>query len=181
MPNEGVWKKFFDVDLILSSLKINGQLTDIVEVGCGYGTFTIPVAKQVKGTVYAFDIEQAMVDVLQEKLREERIGNIIVERRDIVKDSSGLGDNSVDYVMLFNILHHDFPLDFLNEAHRILRPGGMIGVIHWRSDITTPCGPTLAIRPSPDQILDWIDKRFLVDKMPFIIPPYHYGLLISKL
>ena len=79
--------------------------------------------------------------------------NVILEHRDILIQTTGLADNSVDYVMLFNILHHESPDDFLNEAYRILKPNGKVGILHWRSDIETPRGPDLSIRPKPDQIL----------------------------
>ena len=84
--------------------------------------------------------------------------------------------------MLFNILHHELPLDFINEAYRILKPTGKIGIIHWRSDISTPRGPDLSIRPKPEQIVNWIDEhKFLIYKQPFIVEPYHFGLIISKI
>lgn len=182
MPDEKIWNDFFDIDLILNELQINGQVNNVVEVGCGYGTFTIPAAKQIKGRLYAFDIEKEMIDILQEKITTERINNIIPEQRDILTETTGLADNSTDYVMLFNILHHDAPNDFFDEAYRILKPQGKIGIIHWRSDIVTPRGPSLGIRPKPTQILHWIDKRkFSIYKEPFIFEPYHFGLIFSKL
>ena len=182
MPAENVWASFFNVDLILSELHINSDITDIVEVGCGYGTFTIPSAKKIKGNVYAFDIEKDMLDIVQQKLKNEHIENVILEHRDIINQTTGLADNSIDYVMLFNILHHDSPDDFLNEACRILKPNGKIGILHWRSDVETPRGPDLTIRPKPGQILSWIDKhKFSVYKEPMIIEPYHFGLVLSKI
>ncbi len=92
----------------------------------------------------------------------------MLEKRDILAQTTGLVDNSVDYVMLFNILHHESLLDFINEAYRILKPGGKIGIIHWRSDISTPQGPDLNIRPKPNQITNWFDQqKFRIDKQPF--------------
>jgi len=181
MPEESRWNDFFNVDLVLSRLQINSNVKDLVEIGCGYGTFTIPVSKQIKGMLYAFDIENEMLENVREKLVDKKTNNVILELRDILTQTTGLADNTIDYVMLFNILHHDSPIDFLNESHRILRPGGKIGIIHWRSDIQTPRGPDLSIRPKPEQIVDLIDtSKFWVDIEPFSIEPFHYGLVISK-
>ena len=84
--------------------------------------------------------------------------------------------------MLFNILHHDSPDEFISEAYRILKPNGKIGIIHWRSDISTPRGPDYNIRPKPEQIKKWLDKRkFKVEKEPIVIEPYHFGMIISKI
>jgi len=181
MPNEKMWNDFFDIDLILSEMEINIQINDLVEIGCGYGTFTIPSAKQIKGKLYGFDIEKEMLDIVKQKQTHEHLDNVILEQRDILTQTTGLADNSIDYVMLFNILHHDSPIDFLVEAYRILKPNGKIGIMHWRSDILTPRGPYLSIRPTPDQILHLIDrKKFSIDKEPVVLEPYHYGLIISK-
>jgi ubiquinone/menaquinone biosynthesis C-methylase UbiE len=182
MPAEELWASFFNVDLILSELQINSGISDLVEVGCGYGTFTIPTAKIISENVYAFDIEEEMLDIITQKLNNEPVSNVILEQRDILKQTTGLSNNSIDYVMLFNILHHESPIDFLDEAFRILKPNGKVGIIHWRSDVETPRGPDLTIRPKPDQILQWIDwQKFSIYNEPKIIEPYHFGLILSRI
>ena len=181
MPEEKMWASFFNVDLILSELQINSDVVTLVEVGCGYGTFTIPAAKQIMGNLYAFDIEKEMIDLVGRKIKAAHIQNVILDHRDVLIHTTALADNSVDYVMLFNILHYESPDDFLYEAYRILKPKGKVGILHWRSDIETPRGPHLDIRPKPDQILQWVDRiKFKIDKKPVVIEPYHYGLIISK-
>jgi len=62
-----------------------------------------------------------------------------------VRDS-GMPDACVDYVMLFNILHHERPAEIIKEAYRILRPGGALGAIHWVHSAATPRGSALEIR-----------------------------------
>ena len=181
MPEEKIWNDFFNTDLLLSELNIDSQIVDIVEIGSGYGTFTIPTAKPIRGKLYAFDIEEEMIDNLNRKIQNHQIDNIRLEKRDILAHTTGLPENSIDYVMLFNILHHELPLEFINEAYRILKPKGRIGIIHWRSDVSTPRGPDLNIRPKPEKIVNWFDKhKFHIDKQAFIIEPYHFGLIISK-
>lgn len=182
MPEEARWNTFFNTNVLLSALSVDSQVVDLVEVGSGYGTFTIPAAKLIRGRLYAFDIEEEMIENLTLKIQHQQIDNILLEKRDILAHTTGLPANSIDYVMLFNILHHDSPLDFINEALRILKPGGKIGIIHWRSDIATPRGPELNIRPKPAQIMSWFDMhKFRVEKLPFIIEPYHFGLVITKI
>ncbi len=182
MPDENTWSDFFNIDFILSELQIDSKVKDLVEIGFGYGTFTIPTAKIIKGKLYAFDIEKEMFDIAEQKLINKNINNVILEQRDILAQTTGLADNSMDYAMLFNILHHGAPSDLFEEVYRVLKPKAKVGIIHWRSDISTPRGPDLSIRPKPEQIMQWIDKqKFAIEKKPFIIEPYHFGLIISKL
>ena len=71
MPAEDLWASFFNIDLILSELQINSDVNDMVEVGCGYGTFTIPSAKKISGKLYAFDIEEEMIETVKQELMQE--------------------------------------------------------------------------------------------------------------
>ena len=182
MPAEDMWASFFNIDLILSELLIDTKINDLVEIGCGYGTFTIPSAKKISGNLYAFDIEEEMIEIVTQKLNNESVSNVILEHRDILTQTTGLADSSIDYVMIFNILHHESPIEFINEAYRILKSKGKVGIIHWRSDVETPRGPQLNIRPKPDQILNWIDKKkYSLLKKPAVIEPYHFGLILAKI
>lgn len=49
MPDEKMWADFFNADVILYSLQINKSVNNLVEVGCGYGPFTIEAARRING------------------------------------------------------------------------------------------------------------------------------------
>lgn len=181
MPNENIWSPLFDTDLIIREMMINEDIESIVEFGCGFGTFTIPIAQLVKGKVYAFDIDEKMVSSVRNKLNEYQLHNVILEQRDLLNEGTGLPPESIEYVMLFNILHHENPELILQIATEMLKKGGKIGVIHWRSDIETPRGPDLAIRPLPEQIIQWAQNEKLeVIEQPVILKPYHFGIVLKK-
>jgi SAM-dependent methyltransferase len=131
--------------------------------------------------VYGFDIEVEMVAVCQGKAKEARLSNVQVIQRDFVENGTGLADQSLDYVMLFNILHAENPVSLLLEALRILKPGGKVGIIHWNYDPTTPRGPSMVLRPRPDQIREWLNAAGFEMRLPFVdLPPYHYGMIGQK-
>lgn len=50
MPDEAFWESLFDIPLILEPLAI-GQYHDVAELGCGYGTFTVPSQRPSAGCV----------------------------------------------------------------------------------------------------------------------------------
>lgn len=181
MPAESLWATFFDTDYILDKLKVNKSVRNLVEVGCGYGTFTINAAKRISGKLFAFDIENEMIDFVMKKAEQENLSNIDFFNRDIIADGSGLEKGSVNYVMLFNILHHEKPMEILTETFNILNKNGKVGIIHWRTDMETPRGPEMSIRPKPEQCIEWAEQAgFKIHKSPEILEPYHYGLIIEK-
>ena len=182
MPEEEMWRQFFDVEAILRSLKLSSSCRDVVEFGCGSGTFTIPAARLVRGTLHALDVEPDMVAVTQSKAEAENLRNVRVSLRDFVSDGTGLPAASVVYGMLFNILHAECPEQLLRESYRVLVPGGLLGIIHWNHDPTTPRGPSMGIRPHPDQCCDWAVKVgfCLLDPGVIAIPAYHYGMALAR-
>ncbi len=181
MPEETYWESFFDTQFIFSQLQLDRSITDIVEFGSGYGTFTIPAAKIIRGNLYTFDIDTIMIGRLKERITRENISNIKIFQMDFVREGTGLSENSVDYAMLFNILHAENPAALLNEAYRVLKPGGKVGIIHWIHSAITPRGPSLNIRPTPLQSAEWlIEANFKIVNKEISLPPYHYGLIGLK-
>lgn len=182
MPEETMWQEFFDAEAILRSLKLTPSCRDVVEFGCGYGIFTIPAAQIVRGAVYALDIEPDMLAITQSKAEAASLQNVQVSLRDFVADGTGLPASSVDYAMLFNILHAESPEHLLDEARRILVPGGRLGIIHWNFDSRTPRGPSMEIRPRPEECRDWaiIAGFRLLDPGIINLPPYHYGMVLER-
>lgn len=181
MPDEDMWRDFFEPSRILATLGIDGKVRDLVEFGCGYGTFTIAAARIVSGTVHALDIEPDMVGIVERKCIEAGIKNVSLLLRDFVADGTGLADSSTDAALLFNILHHENPVDLGKEAFRILRPGGILAVIHWNYDPATPRGPAMEIRPQPEQCIRWGQEAgFSFNGDQYDLPPYHYGLLFRR-
>jgi SAM-dependent methyltransferase len=178
MPEEGMWAEFFNPREILHKLDLPNS-GDIVDFGCGYGTFTVPAAHITSGTVYALDIEPEMAAIT--KAKSSGLNNVRVLLRDFDTDGSGLQEASVDYVMLFNILHADCPEVLIKEAYRILIPGGKLGIIHWNYDPNTPRGPSMDIRPRPEQCQACAEQiGFRLISGLIDLPPYHWGMVMER-
>ena len=182
MPDETMWSGFFSPTETLAKLGLTASCGDVADFGCGYGTFTIPAARLVRGIVHALDIEADMVGATRRKAEDAGPGNVRVVRRDFVADGTGLPDGSIDYAMLFNLLHCEQPEVLLREAWRILSPGGRLGIMHWNHDPSTPRGPSMEIRPRPEQCCEWAEGIGFQLAIPerIDLPPYHFGWVMEK-
>lgn len=180
MPAQDYWEELVDAGGILDALTVDRELGDVVEVGCGYGTFTLPVARRIRGTIHAFDIDREMIEITRARAAAAGIQNLALAVRDVVADGLEVPPGSVDAVLLFNILHAENPLGLLRVASDAVRPGGRVLTIHWRSDVPTPRGPDLSIRPRPEQIAEWARTAGLQPGLVQLLPPWHFGLSLAR-
>ncbi len=184
MPKEAYWNTFFNPSGVLDQLGFpHTPAPRVVEFGSGYGTFTLPIATRTKGAVTALDIEPTLIKQLNDLVVQKSFTNLEIFERDFFEGGTGLGDATQDAAFIFNLLHIEMPLALLSEAYRVLRPAGKLYIIHWRTDIETPRGPPLAIRPSPAQSETWC-KAVGFNNLEHISleasAPYHYGLIAQK-
>ena len=83
MPDEELWASFFQPEIVLDKLGLRTTSDDVVEFGCGYGTFTLPAAHRTSGDVYAIDIEPGMATTTSRKAKAAGLANV----HPVVRDS----------------------------------------------------------------------------------------------
>ena len=112
-------------EVLLTGIK-RGNI--ILDYGCGIGFNTIPAAEIVgeEGTVYALDIHPLAINSVEKKIREKGLKNVKTILSDL---NTGLPDESVDVVLLYNVL----PMiknrsALIKELYRVLKPGGVLSV-----------------------------------------------------
>jgi len=103
----------------------------VLDFGCGSGVFSIACASIVgrHGKVYALDMRADALEHLREAARRQGLENIETMLLDRPGLSIALVNESVDVVLLYDVLHEvqDKP-GLLKELHRILRPNGFLSV-----------------------------------------------------
>lgn len=183
MPAEALWASFFDAPAILAAIGLRDDDT-VVDYGSGYGGFALAAAAATRGAVHALDIEPDLVALLAARAAAAGFGALRVRQCDFLAgDDGGLAAGSATLALAFNILHVEQPATLLVTARRALAPGGRLAVIHWRSDIETPRGPPLAMRPRPSDVAAWATAAGFGAAQTVELgaaAPWHYGLVVAR-
>jgi ubiquinone/menaquinone biosynthesis C-methylase UbiE len=109
---------------------INQSLTPqsrVLEIGCGTGIIALGIAPHA-GEVIGVDLSPKMIAIAQEKVRKNDLDTVRFQ----VGDAYDLPfpPGAFDAVLLTNMLHFvKEPKTVLQEAHRLLKPGGLLATV----------------------------------------------------
>jgi ubiquinone/menaquinone biosynthesis C-methylase UbiE len=120
----------------------------VADVGAGTGYFALPMARAVapSGVVKAVDFQPEMLALLRRKLEAEA-AQANVETIHGSALATTLATASCDVLLLANVWHElDGHGAVLDEAKRVIRSGGRIAILDWRTDVSRPPGPPLEHR-----------------------------------
>lgn len=98
----------------------------VLDFGCGRGGFTVAAARAVgpDGKVYALDAHPLAIKSVQKKIRRKGLSHVETVH---VDGPTGLADESVDVVLLYDVFHElDEPEAVLAELARVLKPAGRL-------------------------------------------------------
>jgi ubiquinone/menaquinone biosynthesis C-methylase UbiE len=149
-----------------------------VDLGCGPGYFTIPLASKCK-KVYAVDSEDKMLEICQQRVKqlglETKVKFIKCSEEEIP-----LADGVADRVLMANLLHELlYPSKFLSEVKRISKSNAEIIVIDWHP-IPSPAGPPIEERIPEDRAVELLESNGFVLTERLNVFPYHYFLVLTK-
>ena len=131
-----------DPDLAMRLIRVQRGST-VADLGAGSGYFTIRLARAVgaMGKVYAVDIQQGMLDLLQGAVTKAKLTNVTPVLGAV--DDPRLPAQSLDLVLMVDVYHElarpQVTLGHLKEA---LKPGGRLVLLEYRAE-----DPDVPIRP----------------------------------
>ena len=175
-------RAFHDPESIVHALPLQGG-ERVADVGCGTGYFAVPLARRVgrEGKVWALDIEPLMLERVRQKAAEHELSQLETVHSD--ENRLPLPEECADLVFMANVLHEATDRErFLEEAVRILRVGGVLAVVEWRTDLPQPPekGPPLAHRLGREEGGGLIRAQGLQEVGDFPAGPQHWGALFRK-
>ncbi len=96
----------------------------VLDYACGTGVVTYKIAADVK-EVHAIDISARMIELAKQRAREREVANVHFARKTIFDE--GLGTESYDVILAFNVLHLlEDARKAVQRASELLKPGGLM-------------------------------------------------------
>jgi predicted methyltransferase len=150
-------------------LRADGSVADI---GAGTGYFTMRLATAVpKGTVYAVDVEAAMLDFIRKRAHAEHAQNIVTVQA--AADSANL-PKPVDAVLIVNTYHHlPSRASYFGNLKASLTEGGRVAIVDYRKD--APSGPPPEFRFDAAQIIAEMQQAgYRLEAQHDFLPHQHF-------
>ncbi len=173
---------FLHPDKILRQIGVYDGI-NAADFGCGRGYFSIPLAKMIpNGTVHSFDVVEEALQAVRAKAKMEGISNIKTIRANLeIKGNSELEDNSMDLVVLANILYQSHKKkEIIREAKRVIKEKGKIILIEWIADssLAPKDGWEMLSKKEAQKMAE--DEGLDLDSELGEVDNQHYGLIFRK-
>ncbi len=186
MPDREWWAALWpDPEGVLRRLGIKPDMT-VLDLCCGDGYFTAPLAKLVNGKVHALDLDPAMIEMAKVEAARQSASVrqwICAAAHDVARYLP----RHVDYVLMANTFHGVPDQRALVRAVRgVLRPGGLFGIVNWHPlprEQTTVLGrsrgPRTDMRMSPRAVGKLVEPEGFRRASTVELRPYHYGIVFA--
>lgn len=186
MPDPGWWHALWPrPGDVLQRLDV-AQTAEVVDLCCGDGLFTIPLARMVRHVV-GIDLDPAMLALAQSRALTEGLTNCTFLPGNAY-DLQKLMPSRVDYVLIANTFHGvPDKARLVRAVAAVLKPGGRFAVINWhrrpREETTVlgqPRGPKTEMRMTPEAVTVTVAGTRLQPLDVIDLPPYHYAAIFER-
>ncbi len=118
---------------LIQNMRIKPSDT-IADIGAGSGYHVFKMATLAKqGIVYAVDIQEEMLEVINTQKWETGIENVELIKG--TEKSVNLLEDSVDKILMVDVYHEfNYPVEMLASMHRALRKKGSIYLVEYRGE-----------------------------------------------
>lgn len=186
MPDRDWWSALWpDPEKTLGLLGIKPEMT-VLDLCCGDGYFTAPLARLVGGKVYALDFDQKMIEQAKQEVASQSASVRQWICADALEVAERLSD-PVDFVLMANTFHGvPDQMRLAVEIRKVLRTGGALSIVNWHPlprentvVLGQPRGPKSEMRMSPQAVASVIEPAGFRIAWVVELPPYHYGITFT--
>lgn len=182
MPDRDWWAALWpDPEGVLRQLGVEPGMV-VVDLCCGDGYFTAPLARIVAGQVYGVDIDPTMLERTRAEVEHAEttvLDLICADARYLSKLLPG----KVDYVLIANTFHGVPEKTAMAHAvATVLNPRGLFAIVNWRAlprertvVLDKPRGPKSEMRMSPDDVRLVVEPAGFTLERVVELSPFHYG------
>lgn len=188
MPDRDWWSVLWpDPARVMRRIGVQPEMT-LLDLCCGDGYFTAPLAKLVAGRVYALDLDAGMI--AQAKAEVAKCGATVLQWICAdARDVAAILPELVDYVLLANTFHGVPDQVSLARAVRsVTKPGGSFGLLNWHSQprerttvLGQPRGPKTEMRMAPCEVSTIVEPAGFRTRQVVELPPFHYGIVFEAI
>jgi ubiquinone/menaquinone biosynthesis C-methylase UbiE len=153
----------------------------VADIGAGSGYYASRMAKRVgpTGRVYATDIQQGMIDLLDRRIKSEGLSNVTTVLGGM--DDPRLPAKSIDLAIMVDVYHElQQPQIFLQRLKETFKPGGRLVLLEFRKE--DPKVPILEVhKMSVAEVKQEMDAEgFALDRVIDVLPWQHIIVLRVK-
>jgi ubiquinone/menaquinone biosynthesis C-methylase UbiE len=153
----------------------------VADIGAGSGYYASRIAKKVgpAGRVYATDIQQGMIDLLNRRIASEGLGNITTILGGM--DDPKLPPKSIDLAIMVDVYHElQQPQVFLQRLKESFKPGGRLVLVEFRKE--DPTVPILEVhKMSVAEVKQELEAEgYVLDRVIDVLPWQHIIVLRVK-
>ena len=153
----------------------------VADIGAGSGYYASRMARRVgpSGRVYATDIQQGMIDLLDRRIRSEGLANVTTVLG--AMDDPKLPANSIDLAIMVDVYHElQQPQIFLQRLKAAFKPGGRLVLLEFRKE--DPKVPILEVhKMSVAEVKQELEAEgFALDRVIDVLPWQHIIVLTVK-
>lgn len=153
----------------------------VADIGAGSGYYASRMAQRVgpSGRVYATDIQQGMIDLLERRIRAEALGNVTTVLG--AMDDPKLPANAIDLAIMVDVYHElQQPQIFLQRLKATFKPGGRLVLVEFRKE--DPRVPILEVhKMSVAEVKQELEAEgYVLERVIDVLPWQHIIVLTVK-
>ena len=188
MPDPDWWQTLWPQPTqVLADLEVAPGTETAVDLCCGDGLFTAPLARLAQYVV-AIDIDPRMLARAREKVVAVSDAGTCEFIEGDAYDVARLVSRSADVMLIANTFHGvPDKTRLARGVAAVLKPGGRFIVINWhrrpREETTVlgqPRGPRTEMRITPEEVAAAVTPAGLRPTHVVELSPYHYGAIFQN-